>query len=88
MISERTTRSGPTLLDCIAAALLRARDRANLSQHGAAAASGVSRGLVATYETGHTRPPIDKLAQLAAGYGTTASAILAEAEDLFKRFNE
>jgi len=88
MLRETTTTRGPSLTDCVAAAMLRARDRASLSQHGAAAASGANRGSIADYETGRQLPPLAALASIAKAYGTTASAILAEAEDLFKRFSE
>jgi len=68
--------------------MLRARTRAGLSQNRAASAAGVSRCVVADHETGRSRPPVDVLVTVAKAYGTTASAILAEAEDLYKRFSE
>jgi len=66
--------------DAVGAAIRRAREAAELSQDELAAASGVSRPVIARIELGNSSIQIDRLWDLASALKTTPSALLANAE--------
>ncbi len=60
----------------LAEALRRARERAGLSQEGAADALGINRVLLSYYETGRRTVPLPTAAALARLYGTSLDRLL------------
>ncbi|MRH93599.1 helix-turn-helix domain-containing protein [Nocardia sp. SYP-A9097] len=66
--------------DAVGAAVRRAREAAGWTQDELAAASGVSRPVIARIELGTASVQIDRLWDLAEALSTTPSALLADAE--------
>ncbi|MET8871018.1 helix-turn-helix transcriptional regulator [Nocardia sp. NPDC004604] len=66
--------------DAVGAAIRRAREAAKMNQDELAAASGVSRPVIARIELGNSGVQIDRLWDLAEALATTPSALLADAE--------
>lgn len=68
--------------EALGRALANARKRAGLSQWQLADTSGVSRPTIVRLESGTSTISADRLWELAAACGTTASALFKEAEEL------
>ena len=62
--------------------LIRYRKQRGLSQGDLAQASGISRRMVAHYETHASEPPIEKIEALAKALGVRASQMLESTNDL------
>lgn len=71
---------GMAFLRALGRRLFNARVAAGLTVRAAAQAIGVDHSMIVRYENARAAPPLERLIALAALYGTTPAALLAQAD--------